>query len=74
MKLKQPGQVKVWIWRCGTCGREMMAPVMNEDFCKAYCPVCRSRDIKPDKILIWLAGQPRRLKDIVYFLRYGGGV
>ena len=72
MKLKQPGQVKVWIWRCGECGKDIMAPgILNT--CKAYCPICHSTDIAPEKVLIWLAGQPKNLLKIVNFLRYGGG-
>ena len=73
MKLEQPGQLKVWIWRCGDCGKDIMAPGMLERFCVTYCPVCRSENIRPHKVLVWLTGQPHGLRDIVSFLRYGGG-
>ncbi len=68
MKLNQPGQIKVWIWLCPDCGRAVMAPLMLGDL--LYCPICQSGDIIPHNILVWMAGQPRGLENIVNFLRY----
>ncbi len=69
MNLNQPGQIKVWIWLCPDCGRAVMAPRIAQD-CKVYCPICRGEDIIPHNILIWMAGRPRGMRDLVNFLMY----
>lgn len=52
-----------------------MAPMMIGTYCcKVYCPVCQSGDITPERIMVWMAGSHARgIRDVVNFMRYGGG-